>query len=280
MKYLVFSSSRLGGDDGLDHLLEDVLAHGLDRHEAAVLGGDDDGVDPDGLVALVLDRDLALAVGPEVVDEALAADLRQAAGQLVRQHDRQRHQLGRLAAGVAEHQALVPGPAGVDAHGDVRRLLVDRGDDRAGLVVEPVLRARVADVLDGLPDDRRKVGVRRGGDLAGDEREPGGDQGLAGHAAHGVLGDQRVEDGVGDLVGDLVGVSLGDGLRSEQMTAVLGHSCLESSAPGVHSAGPQVRLNKKRKVQSGDRCGSVPGSRPIPPSPRREGLSALGWNLS
>jgi hypothetical protein len=39
---------------------------------------------------------------------------------------------------------------------------------------------------------------------------------LAGHAPGRVLGQHRVEDGVGDLVGDLVGVALGDGLGGEQ----------------------------------------------------------------
>ena len=193
-----------------------------------------------GRVALVLDRDLALPVGAQVVDEALAADLGQAAGQLVGQHDGERHQLRGLAAGVAEHQPLVARPAGVDAHGDVGRLLVDRGDDRAGLVVEPVLGPGVAHVLDRLAHDRREVGVGLGGDLAGDEGEAGGHQGLAGHPAHRVLGDQGVEDGVGDLVGDLVGVALGHGLRGEEVTAVLCHSCLDPSRPPRFAG----RLNK------------------------------------
>ena len=43
------------------------------RDVRAVLGGDDDGVDADRLVAVVLDRDLRLAVGPEVVERAVAA---------------------------------------------------------------------------------------------------------------------------------------------------------------------------------------------------------------
>jgi hypothetical protein len=73
---------------GLDHLLQDVLADGLDGHEPAVLGGHDDGVHADRPVALVLDRDLALAVGPQVVDDALAADLGEPSGQPVGQHDR------------------------------------------------------------------------------------------------------------------------------------------------------------------------------------------------
>ena len=156
MKYLVFASSSSRRHDRLDHLLQDVLAQRLDLDQVAVLRRDDHRLDADRLAALVLDRDLALAVGAQVVDQPLAPHLGQPPRQLVRQHDRQRHQLLGLAAGVAEHQALVAGAARVDAHRDVGRLLVDRRDHRAGLVVEAVLGARVADVLDRLAHDLGK----------------------------------------------------------------------------------------------------------------------------
>ena len=61
--------------------------------------------------------------------------------ELVRQHDRERHQLGRLVAGVAEHHALIAralllGVGFVDAHGDIRRLLVEVDAYCAGVSVE------------------------------------------------------------------------------------------------------------------------------------------------
>ena len=68
-----------------------------------------------GLAVVVFDRHLRLAVGPEVVEHAVAPRARQPLDQLVRQHDRQRHELVGLGAGIAEHQALVAGAAGVDA---------------------------------------------------------------------------------------------------------------------------------------------------------------------
>ncbi len=159
-----------------------------------------------GLPSVVLHGHLALAVGPEVVERALAANLTEALDQPVREHDRQRHQLLGLVAGVAEHEALVAGAAGVHAHGDVRRLLVDRGHDRARLVVEAELGAGVADVLDGLTHGLGEVDVGLGGDLAGDDGQAGGDQRLAGHPAVGILGEDGVQDRIRDLVGDLVGV--------------------------------------------------------------------------
>ena len=102
------------------------------------------------------------------------ADLGQAARHAVREGDRQRHQLGRLAAGEAEHHPLVAGAQLVvrrlvvadlerlvDAHRDVGRLLLDRHERAAGQVVEAVVGAGVADVADGVADDRLEVDVGR-----------------------------------------------------------------------------------------------------------------------
>ncbi len=150
---------HLAGDDLVDDPLGEVFGDRRVRRGRAVLRGDDDGVDADGTAAVVLDGHLRLAVGPEVIELTAAARLGQAAHELVREHDRQRHQLGRLGAGVAEHQALVAGAARVHALADVARLLVNRREDGARLVVEAELRARVADVFDDLRG--RPSGSRR-----------------------------------------------------------------------------------------------------------------------
>ena len=76
-----------------------------------------------------------LPSGPEVRQLAGLADLGQAARHAVGEGDRQRHQLGRLAAGEPEHHPLVAGAElearrrvvadlerRIDALGDVRRL--------------------------------------------------------------------------------------------------------------------------------------------------------------
>src|SRR5438876_1118444 len=78
------------------------------RHFGRMLCADDDGVDPHGAVAVVLDRDLALAIGPQPIDLALLPHARQPIENPMRQRDRQRHHLRRFVAGIAEHQPLVP----------------------------------------------------------------------------------------------------------------------------------------------------------------------------
>ena len=104
----------------------------------------------------------------------------------VRDGDRQRHQLGGVVAGVAEHQALVAGAllvhrvdgllgarldAGVHALRDVAGLPADGHHDAARVAVEALDRGVVADLEDALADHRLDVDVAGGGDLAGDDHE-------------------------------------------------------------------------------------------------------------
>ena len=145
----------------------------------------------DGLAVDVVEGDLGLAVGAQVGDGAGLAHLGQALGQAVGDVDRQRHEHVGLVAGVAEHHPLVAGAllvelvlaggAGadllgvVDALGDVGRLLVEADHDAAGVAVVAVGLAVVADLVDRLADDLGDVDVGRGGDLAGDDGQAGGD---------------------------------------------------------------------------------------------------------
>jgi hypothetical protein len=56
---------------------------------------------------LVADRHLCLAVGAQVGEDSGLADLGHSFGELVREHDRKRHELDGLARGVAKHHSLV-----------------------------------------------------------------------------------------------------------------------------------------------------------------------------
>ena len=196
-----------------------------------MLRGDEHGLEPDRAAVLVVEGDLRLAVGPEVGHRAVLADGRQPLGEAVGQPDGQRHQVGRLAVRVAEHHPLIAGALAVelgvdvvlgagfeglvDTHGDVGRLLVDRGDDAAGVAVEAFVRMVVADGVDGLADQLRDVDVGRGRDLAGHHDKTGREQGLAGHTGHRVDGEDGIQHRVGHLVRHLVRMALRDGFRRE-----------------------------------------------------------------
>ena len=205
-------------------MLDDLLAQALVRDVRGVLGRHHDGLDPHRLAVDVADAHLRLAVGPEVRERPVPADLGEAAHQAVGQRDRRGHELRRLVARVPEHEALVARAqlvgALVDSLGDVRGLLVDGDDHAAGVGVEAVLGARVPHVPDGLARDVRDVHVAGGRDLAGHDDETGGEERLARHPAPRILGEDGVQDGIRDLVRDLVGVTLGDRLRGEQVLVV------------------------------------------------------------
>lgn len=223
-------------DELREHVLDDELADvGCEQRVQVdvrgMLRGDDHRVQPDRLVTVVLDGDLGLAVGAQVGDGPVLAHLGQSPGEAVRDVDRERHQLRRLVAGVAEHQALVARALlvelvlvaldpllvrGVDALCDVRRLRADRHRDATGSTVEALFGGVVTDLQNLVAHEVGDVGVGLGGDLARDMHQTGGDQGLDGDARGGVLAQERVENRVADLVSDLVGVTLGDRFRGEE----------------------------------------------------------------
>ena len=221
------------GEDGLDDVGQDVrLEHALERHVGRVLGGEHDGVELDRAVTVIGDGDLRLAVGAQVGELVVLAHPGEALGEPVREVDGQRHELGRVVAGVAEHQALVARAllveqvvdvaAGavlvrrVHALGDVGRLGADGDRHAAGAAVEAFLRAVVADLEDGLAHELRDLDVAARRHLTRDVHEPGRDERLDRHPRLGVDGQQGIEDRVADLVADLVRVPLGDGLGREQ----------------------------------------------------------------
>jgi hypothetical protein len=223
------------------HRVHDVLPQvRLDQrlgvHAVLVLRRDQHALDLDRAAVLVANRDLRLAVRPQVGHQLGAADLGEAMSELVRERDRHRHELLRLTRRVAEHHALVAGACHVElvvvrrvgaglvglvhALRDVGRLLVDRGDDGARIAVEPVPALGVADLADRLARDLRDVHVHVGRDLARDDDEAGVHERLAGDAALGILGHHGVEDSIRDLVGHLVRMAFRDRLGGEQELVV------------------------------------------------------------
>ena len=216
---------------GIDHVRGEVGAELVEAGSLGVLAGDHDGLDRDRPVAVVPDGDLGLAVRTQVRQLAALADLGEPLGQPVGEPDRRRHVGRGLIAGVAEHEALVPGAleivvvllaafAGLerveDAAGDVVGLLADGDGHTAAGAVEAVGRRVVADAQDGLADNLRDLDVGVRGDLAGHVDQAGGGHGLHGHTGLRILGQQGVQDRITDLVTDLVRVAFGDRLGREE----------------------------------------------------------------
>ena len=247
----------LGGDGGLDDLLEDLLAELLGGDVLGVLGRDDDGVDADGddgaIVVLVLDGDLGLGVGAEPREGAVAAGGRHGGVELMGEEEGQGEELGGLVGGIAEHDTLVTGAEVLEAVvemetlGDIGGLLLDGDEQVEGLVVEALGRVIVADVLDGLADDLLVVELGLGGDLTKDHDHAGLGGGLASDLGEGVLGQAGIEDGIGNLIGDLVGVALTDGLGLPKAVST-DHTRTPTSGGSGRDRGEELTV--KRKVPS------------------------------
>jgi hypothetical protein len=95
-------------------------------------------------------------------------------------------------------------------------LALDSAHDGASVGVKTVFRTVIANAADGFTDQGVVIDLRGGGDFAGHHGQAGGDQRLAADAALGILPEDFIEYGVGNLVGYLVGVTFGDGFRRKQ----------------------------------------------------------------
>jgi len=196
----------------------------------------------DRLAVDIFHGHLALGVGLQVGELAVAPLLGKHLQDLVREVDRRGHVRAllihlALGAGVTEHHALVAGALlfaallflGIDAHRDVGRLAMQQHLDvgavirKAVLVVADVPDHIAGDLGDQLTVDHRlavdgaeqlAAPLARDHDLVrGAKRlaaEPGIDQAVVGDAELDVLLDEGVEDRIGNLIRDLVGMTFGN----------------------------------------------------------------------
>src|SRR5204863_495687 len=166
----------------------------------------------------------------------------------------------RVRARAAHHEAS----RGIDVVGGVvaDHLARERGADH--LRLEPLEEALV--VLLG------HVHVALRPDLARDQRHAGRDERLARDAAHGVLGEDRIQDRVGDLIGNLVGMPFGHRFTAEGISLLRlrlllrfdlglrrlsGHECFTSDesptfkrwyAPRTTAFSPTTELSSKMSL--------------------------------
>ena len=158
------------------------------------------------------------------------AHFRQAPGQPVGQADGQRHQLGRLVAGVAEHDALVAGSHQIQrvavvvvglVHplGNIGRLLIQGHQHGTAVGIETTSAGTgVADLIDHAPHEGVEVHPGGGGDLTGDQAEARVHHGFAGHSGGRILGQQGIQHRIAHLITDLVGMPFGHRLRGEDVS--------------------------------------------------------------
>ena len=161
------------------------------------------------------DRDLRLRIGSKTLNDARLAHCSLSSDKAMGQDDRQRHELIGLVRRIPEHEALVAGAehlTAVDATGNVARLLLHDHPNIGAIGIEPRTGTRIPDAADGVTGALLDLvieisGEFAGPDLATNDEESTGDEGLARHPGVGVETEGVVEHGVADAVGDLVRVS-------------------------------------------------------------------------
>ncbi len=228
--------------------LHDRPEHSLDLGLLEVrdmLGGDHDTGRPRRLAVDVAQRHLALGIGQQARDR-LVVDVPQLVDTVqdgVGVVDRRRHQRLGLAAGIAEHHALVAGAlvlvaGGVHTLRDIGRLRVQVAGDlslvptEAGLVVADVVDRHAGQMGQQVRSDRG-----RAAGLAGEHHAVGGDQCLAGDTRVGIGREVSVQHRVAEPVGHLVGMTVGDGFGGEQEFARIAHGWVLSCRRGWAAAG-------------------------------------------
>ncbi|KAG0773045.1 hypothetical protein G6F22_015217 [Rhizopus arrhizus] len=199
------------GEARLDDVFNDGVADGLLRDFRGVLGRELHGIDFRRAAVDIAEGHLRLGVRTQPRQAAILAQFALALHQAVRVPDRGRHQVRRFIARVAEHQALVARAlvqivfrAAVHALGDVGRLLVVSNQHGAALVVDPVLGVVVPDAADGIPRDLDVGDVGGGGDFTGQDDQARVAQRFGCDTRVGVLREDGVQDGIGNLVGNLM----------------------------------------------------------------------------
>ena len=195
------------------HLVENIFlnirVNLLLGHRIIMLRRQNNGVQPAGLsVFIILHRYLRLPVRAQITKRAVFTDLGQPPRQLMGKGDGIRHKLRRFVGGVSEHHSLVAGADRVqfvlchrilprlqrliDAHGNIRRLLVDRDDHAAGITVKAIFCPVITDFPYRLPNDLLNIHIRAGGDFSHNHYQARRRAGLAGNPTHGILLHQRV----------------------------------------------------------------------------------------
>lgn len=130
------------------------------------------------------------------------------AHQRMGKRDRQRNQLGRLVGGIAEHEALVAGTAGVipDARGDLGRLQRDLRGDLEPVEIETPGRVAVTGLADRLFRYLYSVNLCGCREFSEDKQAMRLDRRLDRNPGGRILREAGVEDAVRDKITQLIGM--------------------------------------------------------------------------
>ncbi len=105
-----FSVQHRRGENTADQLFHDELFNLTMGDIGRMLGGNNDGGDPNRFGLAVFDGNLGFGIGSQPWGFARFADPAEFSPEPVGEHNRSRHEFRSFPTGIAEHQSLVAGP--------------------------------------------------------------------------------------------------------------------------------------------------------------------------
>jgi hypothetical protein len=157
-------------NDGMDHLVNNVVANLILGYVRRMLITDQHCINTHWTPIRILDRHLALAIGAQIRQHAFLSQSGEAATDAMRQCYWQRHQLRRFSARKPKHHPLVArtdccdlliGHKPIAAHfertinplSNIGRLTVNGDHHAAGIGVKTIRSISISDFLDRLAND-------------------------------------------------------------------------------------------------------------------------------
>ena len=217
------------GNDGLDHVFDDVSADLFEGNVFVVLSRNNDVFKTNGGVIFIFHSNLGLAIGTEICKCAVLTNLGELLCHVGCKCIAERHEICGFIASVAKHHTLVAGAnvifvvlfavlcfeAFVNAHRNIGRLLVNAVYKCAGRSVEAIFRLVITDEIDRIANGLFYIEFCSGGNFTHNHDEVSGCGSLASNASHGILRENRVENGIRNAVAEFIGMSFCYGLAGK-----------------------------------------------------------------
>ena len=217
---------KFSRDRCFDDLIDHVFFNLFMGYIRIVLGRNNHCIHTDRFPVIIFYGNLGLSIRTEERNFPVFSYFSQTACQTVSQCDRHGQVFRCFIGCIAEHHALVAGAdivfVGllflsfqrlVDTHGNIGGLFINGHIDAYAFTVKAVAGIGVADIINRFADDLGNGHIGAGGDFTENMHLPCGYNGFAGYTAIGILFQDGIKNGIGNLVGNLIRMSFCYGFR-------------------------------------------------------------------
>ena len=193
-----------------------------------MLGRNNDSIYTNRFAVIIFNGNLSFAVRTQVRQHAFLTNLGQLQSQLVSQICRHRHVAFGFVGCITEHHTLVAGTGFflsslaflsfqrfVNAHSDIRGLLVYGNQHTAGVAVKTEFCTVVADIVDGFAGNVCDINIALGRNFTENVNLTGSNDSFASNTAFRILSQDGIKHSIGNLVCYFIGMTFGNGFGSK-----------------------------------------------------------------